>query len=96
MFVVDENKCTSTLVHTYNGLFESVFITVNKLGSKFLLILVYMPPGSDALEYTSLSIQINEITDKYPQHKPIIMGDFNLPYINWIENLSEISIDTSN
>lgn len=51
--------------------------------SKILFLALYIPPNSTVEVYTSHSLLIENLRSSFPDHIFIIVGDFNLPDINW-------------
>ena len=57
-------------------------LTVSLLKPVFTLTTVYMPPNSDRLEFQFLLDYLSWIFDQ--NHRNIIVGDFNLPDVDWV------------
>ena len=55
-----------------------------KIGKdSYILGCIYRPPVRDFEYLHNLTTCINVICDKYPNHKMLLYGDFNLPSISW-------------
>jgi hypothetical protein len=84
---------------------ESIFCKISTPNSKQLIIgSVYRPPNSNIEYMTDLCNQLTNIEAKYKNAVIWIMGDFNLPDINWnsytiekhqnIKEINELFINT--
>lgn len=97
MLVINDQNCSSSLIYSHSGHYEAIYVKVNKRGKKFLLALAYIPPNSDVQQYQDFCFKLEELAESLPDHSPIIIGDLNIPNVNWsVNDKSEISLDTSN
>jgi len=62
---------------------EHVFVLIN-LGTNILIVgCVYIPPLSPITLYEQFFIAVNELFISNPKAKFVLLGDFNLPSLNW-------------
>lgn len=64
---------------------EQIFTRINCGSYKVIIGVVYIPPNSDCNLYSTHFDTLEFIRNKFPVDQLCIMGDFNLPEINWIE-----------
>lgn len=77
------NEINSKLIMSESNNIEEVFIEFTLAKKKYLLGCVYIPPASKYDAYLTHQQTIENLTLKYPNHELIVIGDFNLPHINW-------------
>ncbi|XP_008483685.1 uncharacterized protein LOC113472006 [Diaphorina citri] len=65
------------------GLFESLFVIVKIKSSNYLIGAVYIPPDSPQSAYLGYVNIVDDILIKYQDFNHILIGDFNLPHLNW-------------
>lgn len=62
---------------------ETIAISITTRDSKILLLGLSIPPNSTVEVYNSHCLLIENLRPFFPDHIFIIVGDFNLPDINW-------------
>ena len=60
-----------------------MFIAFENEGQKYLLGATYIRPQSHLCYFDSHITTVEELTQKYPDHKVILTGDYNLPQVQW-------------
>jgi len=80
-------------ITTYHNNIEQIFVKLT-IGSTILLIgAVYIPPHSGVNVYNDHTVTINNLLCQYTTAKIILLGDYNLPAIQWsLFNESTISL----
>ena len=58
-------------------------LVINK--EKFVLGVIYRPPSSDMIYFNSMLDLINLMCATFKNNNVILFGDFNLPFIKWID-----------
>lgn len=64
---------------------EVVFLKFTFVSLEYLLVAGYMAPGSPNQDFASL-VRIISLAEKYRDAELILLGDFNLPSIQWNNN----------
>ncbi|XP_051160012.1 uncharacterized protein LOC127280792, partial [Leptopilina boulardi] len=77
------NNFPSILIPNSNNSIEVIFVRVNIFGSWHIFGVVYLPPNSDITIYANFYRSLEEIFFTYPNVPIHILGDFNMPYIEW-------------
>ena len=62
---------------------DQLFIKISLSNTDFILGAFYVPPSSDLSCYEDIS-SLQECKLGFPNSNYIILGDYNLPYSNWI------------
>lgn len=62
---------------------ESIYVRLTVDHCNFIIAAVYIPPSSDKELYYHHCRDLEILSEKYPEDKLIIAGDFNLPFVNW-------------
>ena len=60
---------------------ESIWVRINNSDNSFVLGMVYRPPDSNLEQDSTL---VSDICKSRNWSKVCIVGDFNLPYIDWV------------
>lgn len=58
---------------------ESLFLKLSCWGNVLILVSAYRPPSADS----DFLYKLYDHIEKYSSHKIILVGDFNLPDIDW-------------
>ena len=86
MLICVNKKLKSHLCETLdidNVNYEKIYVTTMKENCEFIIGGIYIPPKSKIDIYQDLSLYIEDIANSYINHKLFIIGDFNLPKIDW-------------
>ena len=62
---------------------EQIIVKISQFSSKFVISASYIKPKSPGQIYLSHTHNIESSFNKYPDHQPILLGDYNLPNIYW-------------
>lgn len=65
---------------------EQVFVMVNYNSVKLIIGCTYIPPRSGLNTYLNFTETVENTFDIYPEHKFLLLGDFNLPYTRWFHD----------
>ena len=58
------------------------------------LAVVYLPPGSEAVQFRRFLTTVEDTASSYPNHKLLVGGDFNLHHVRWSNNPLEHNFST--
>ena len=62
---------------------DILHIEISKKNFRFRMILVYRPPNIDKYANVALIKLLSSLVDPHLLDSTIVLGDFNLPFINW-------------
>lgn len=62
---------------------EQLFVEISINNLNYIIGGVYIPPRRDVINYRFHKKSMKELTNKFPLHRFLICGDFNLPYTQW-------------
>lgn len=64
---------------------EHIFITLNLHHTKLIFAAIYISQNvqQDTRVYLEHATVVEELMSSYPEHKLCILGDYNLPHLNW-------------
>ena len=65
---------------------EQLFIRIDQASAKIILCVSYLQPKSKKELYLEHSQAAETISNKFPDHQFIFIGDYNLPYVQWKTN----------
>ncbi len=95
VLVAVKNKFTSIRLSCLPNI-EQLFVLVKCSSFKFIIGTVYIPPRSPKCSYEIFYQSIESINEEYPNVPFYLVGDFNLPNIEWLEKkLSSVSLAKS-
>ncbi|KAK9730293.1 Endonuclease-reverse transcriptase [Popillia japonica] len=77
------NNFLSSALPEYQSDAEDLWISVNFPNERFLICVVYLPPGDDAA-YQCFVSNLSSVADRANTDNFLILGDFNRPNITWI------------
>lgn len=74
----------SSLIHS-DECTEQIFISISSrdMYNRIIVGGVYIPPNSASEIYIDHAARVEALCDTYSDHKFIIAGDYNLPYVYW-------------
>jgi len=76
-------RFSSHILSLPNLTLETLAVSITTTDSKMLFLALYIPPNSSVEVYTSHCMLLENVRSSFPDHIFIIVGDFNLPDINW-------------
>lgn len=83
VLIAMHKRFNSHILSLPNLTLETLAISITTLDSKMLFLALYIPPNSTVEVYTSHCLLIENLRSSFPDYIFIIVGDFNLPDINW-------------
>lgn len=90
VLIAIKKKYASQVVSNVScGLFESLFVNVKIKSSNYLIGAVYIPPDSSRSTYSTYVDIVDDLLIKYQDSNHILIGDFNLPLLNWDHYFSD-------
>ncbi|KAK9754641.1 Endonuclease-reverse transcriptase [Popillia japonica] len=82
LVAIHSNFSSSCVLLPTNNI-EAVYTSVYVNNNHIIFGSIYIPPASDITTYSNLLHDIEKLTDRYPDAKLCLVGDFNLPGIEW-------------
>lgn len=83
VLIAIHKRFSSHHVSLPNLTLENLAISVNTTNFKIVILSIYIPPNSTIEVYNSHCLVIENLRSTFPDHIFIIVGDFNLPDVNW-------------
>lgn len=82
MVCISKNISSSKLPVKHKNV-EQIFVMLKISTRKIIIACTYIPPTSDLQIYKNHTEDVEILKHKYPKAKFIIVGDYNLPKIDW-------------
>lgn len=76
------------------GLVEQLFFEVKTSTGKYVIGVSYMRPSSGLDYYNSHLNMAKRLLNDHSTHQPILLGDFNLPHIQWVNDFYGVTNHT--
>ena len=86
LIAVRDTLGSTVLPGSENPAFDDSWAMIRSSGDTILVGCVYFPPHSSVEAYESFVATLDSLISRHRNAKIIIMGDFNLPMINWISD----------
>lgn len=86
LVAVDKDLSSRQIITPVYDTFETLFLSVMLNGNmKLLLNCVYIPPGKPLSVYNNYCLAVEDVmsTESVNSMESALIGDFNLPHINW-------------
>ena len=79
---IHSHKC-SIEIDSNGAPTEQLFVKFQYMEDKYLLGVTYIRPKSHLSYYDSHALAVEQLMHNNPDHKVILMGDYNLPRVHW-------------
>ena len=96
VLIAVKNKFPSRRLHLNNNSIEQLYIEISINSFSLIIGTVYLPPRSDIAVYNNHFDLLDNLMSNNPNSKFLILGDYNLPNIQWITVNNNIIPDLSN
>lgn len=83
VLVAVKRKFSVKLLEPASEMVEHLFVLINLLGGICVVGGVYLPPNTDKNVVEEHCLSIEALRDKYPCADMTVIGDYNLPKIQW-------------
>lgn len=96
LIAVRSNFCSTQIVFPFNLTIDLLCVKITKESLVLFVLNVYIPPKSPASVYTELSLALDFIFSLASlDSKILLLGDFNLPHIEWVPSDDESYFEAS-
>jgi len=83
VLVAVRSHLKSKMLNVTVNCIEQVFVQIQMGSNLFIICCIYIPPTSPLILYEQFFLSINELYLSNPKAKFILLGDFNLPSLDW-------------
>uniref|UniRef100_A0A6P7FR53 Uncharacterized protein LOC114333112 n=1 Tax=Diabrotica virgifera virgifera TaxID=50390 RepID=A0A6P7FR53_DIAVI len=95
ILVLVKSYIQASIIKKTESHIEQLFILCKYFGTSFVVGGVYIPPGSTEDQYSDHCLAVEEICATYPDTKFYIVGDFNLPSVQWSNSNNGVKVNCS-
>lgn len=86
VLIAVSKQLISTPIATTCICLEQKFVAISIGSSKIIVGVAYIPPNSPENVYELHAASVEEFSLKYPDHKLLLIGDYNFPNTEWVND----------